>query len=80
MKCSAPANCLAGHLLAAELDVANGSSPCINSTISAANSFLSSIGYGGVGNYTLTAAQKATALSLETTLDDYTNDSSSGTC
>ena len=80
MKCNQPANCLAGHLLAAELDVAGGSAPCIQSTINDANAFLSGIGYNGVASYSLTGAQKNQALSLETALDDYTNDSSSATC
>jgi hypothetical protein len=80
MKCSQPANCLAGHLLAAELDVANGSAPCIASTISNANSFLISIGYNGVQTYSLTKAQAGQALGYEATLDNYTNDSTSGTC
>lgn len=80
MKCDQPANCLAGHLLAAELDVASGSAPCIDSTIVDANNFLSSIGYNGVETYSLTAAQASTALGFEATLDNYTNDSTSGTC
>jgi hypothetical protein len=80
MKCNAPANCLAGHLLAAELDVASGSATCIGPTIADANLFLSSIGYAGVGTYTLTSAQAGTALSYEATLDSYTNDSTSATC
>ena len=80
MKCSQPANCLAGHLLAAELDVANGSATCISTTIGDANTFLSTIGYSGVASYTLTSAQKTQALGYEVTLDDYTNDSTSGTC
>jgi hypothetical protein len=33
MKCSAAINCLAGHLLAAQLGVANGSSICITGVI-----------------------------------------------
>lgn len=80
MKCNAPANCLAGHLLAAELDVASGSATCISPVIANANTFLSSIGYAGVGSYTLTSTQASTALSLEVALDSYTNDSTSGTC
>jgi hypothetical protein len=80
MKCSQPANCLAGHLLAAELDVASGSATCIHATIVNANTFLSSIGYAGVGMYTLTSAQASQALSYESTLDKYTNDSTSSTC
>jgi hypothetical protein len=80
MKCNNPADCLAGHLLAAELDVASGSSPCISSSITAANAFLSGISYAGPGHYPLSAAQKASALSLAATLDGYTNDSTSFIC
>jgi hypothetical protein len=73
-------NCLAGHLLAAQLDVANGSSTCIAGTISDANAFLTSVGYAGPGSYTITASQRAQAISLEQTLDSYTNDSTSTSC
>jgi hypothetical protein len=80
MKCSDAVNCLAGHLLAAQLDVANGSSTCIAGTISDANAFLTSVGYAGPGSYTITSAQRAQAISLEQTLDSYTNDSTGTTC
>jgi hypothetical protein len=80
MNCSDAVNCLAGHLLAAQLDVANGSSTCIAGTITDANAFLTSVGYAGPASYTITDAQRATALSLEQTLDNYTNDSTSSTC
>ena len=80
MNCSDAINCLAGHLLAAQLDVANGSSTCIAGTISDANAFLTSVGYAGPGSYTITAGQRAQAISLEQTLDSYTNDSTSTSC
>lgn len=80
MKCNAPANCLAGHLLAAELDVASGSATCIQPVIADANSLLASIGYAGVGSYSLTSAQSTQALNDEALLDSYTNDSTSLTC
>jgi hypothetical protein len=80
MMCSDAVNCLAGHLLAAQLDVANGSSACIAGTISDANAFLTSVGYAGPGSYTITASQRAQAISLEQTLDSYTNDSTSTSC
>jgi hypothetical protein len=80
MKCSDAVNCLAGHLLAAQLDVANGSSTCIAGTISDANTFLTSVGYAGPASYSTTSAQRAQALSLAQTLDNYTNDSTSTTC
>src|SRR3989442_963831 len=52
MNCSnsSPQNavgCLAGQLLAAKLNVANGSNPCIPPSISQADAFLVSIGYAG---------------------------------
>ena len=72
------AGCLAGQLLAAELNVANGSNTCISATISQANAFLSSIGYSGpTGTYPLTSAQRATALSLADSLSAYNK---SGSC
>jgi hypothetical protein len=80
MKCSDAVNCLAGHLLAAQLDVANGSSTCIAGTISDANAFLTSVGYAGPASYTISSSQRAQAISLAQTLDNYTNDSTSTTC
>lgn len=80
MNCSDAVNCLAGHLLAAQLDVANGSSICIAGVIFQANRFLTNVGYAGPGSYTITAAQRAQALSLEQALDNYTNDSTSTSC
>jgi hypothetical protein len=70
--------CLAGQLLAAELNVANGADTCANGVIADANAFLISISYiGPTGNYSgITAAQRATAISLKTALDTYNN----GTC
>jgi len=67
--------CLAGHLLAATLNVANGADGCIGPTIATADAFLKSIGYSGpTGGYpTLTATQRSTAISLKTTLDQYNN-------
>jgi hypothetical protein len=80
MKCSDAVNCLAGHLLAAQLDVANGSSTCIAGVIAKANTFLTNVGYAGPGSYTISASQRAQALSLEQALDNYTNDSTSASC
>jgi hypothetical protein len=69
--------CLAGQLLAAELNVANGASHCANTVISDANAFLVSIGYTGPsGTYTLTSAQRATAVQLASELSAY----NAGTC
>jgi hypothetical protein len=80
MKCSNAVNCLAGHLLAAQLDVANGSSNCIAGTIADANAFLTSVGYAGPASYSISSSQRAQAISLAQALDKYTNDSNSPTC
>jgi hypothetical protein len=80
MNCADAVNCLAGHLLAAQLDVANGSSICISGVIFQANQFLIKVGYAGPGSYTITAGQRTTAINLGTQLDNYTNDSTSSTC
>ena len=65
--------CLAGHLLAAKLNVANGS-PSI-AAIAQADALLSSIPYVGPGgNYTgLSATVRAQAIALKTLLDAYNN-------
>src|SRR5262249_37899654 len=59
MKCSTPINCMAAHLLAAKLDIANGSNPApISATIAQADALLIAVNYAGVGNFsTPTAAQ-----------------------
>ena len=80
MKCSDAVNCLAGHLLAAQLDVANGSSICITGVIFQANELLTNVGYAGPGSYSVSASVRAQALSLEQALDKYTNDSTSTSC
>jgi hypothetical protein len=80
MKCSDAINCLAGHLLAAQLDVANGSSICITGVIFQANQLLTKVGYAGPASYTVSASVRAKALSLEQALDSYTNDSTSTSC
>src|SRR5262249_26340887 len=74
MKCSAPIDCLAGHELAAKLDLASGSNPVITPVIAQADALLIAVNYNGPGNYTPpTAAQKALALQLEVLIDAYTN-------
>jgi len=67
--------CLAGHLLAAKLNVANGANSCINATITAANTLLSSIPYTGPsGSYTgISLATRNAAISLKNALDAYNN-------
>ena len=66
--------CLAGHLLAAKLNIANGANPCINATIASADAFLVTKNYQGPGfSYTLTAAQRTQAINLKNALDKYNN-------
>ncbi|MBA2360040.1 MAG: hypothetical protein H0V79_03710 [Actinobacteria bacterium] len=68
--------CLAGHLLAAKLNVKNGASNCINAIIEQADAFLVSIGYAGPGKplaRPLTAEDRAYAESLKNALDRYNN-------
>jgi prealbumin domain-containing protein len=78
--------CLAGQLLAAELNLANFASPCIQPTVNKANSFLKSgtVTVGGTtatgvnyvgpsGTYNLNANQRAVALKLAAALDAYNN-------
>jgi hypothetical protein len=74
MKCSSPIDCLAGHLLAAKLDLASGSNPSILPVIAQADALLAAVNYAGPGDFTSpTAAQKALALQLEQLIDAYTN-------
>jgi hypothetical protein len=80
MKCTDAINCLAGHLLAAQLDVANGSSICISGVIFQANQLLTKVGYAGPATYTVSAKRRAAALNLAQELDNYTNDSTSTSC
>jgi Prealbumin-like fold domain len=64
--------CLAGQLLAAKLNVANGNSSCINATIAQADALLVSVGYvGPSGTYNLTSTQRDSALALKDALDRY---------
>jgi hypothetical protein len=67
--------CLAAQLLAAELNKANiAKTTCIDSTITAANNFLIAINYTGpTASYTLTSAQRATAVSLASSLNTFNN-------
>lgn len=80
MKCTQAINCLAGHLLAAQLDVANGSSICISGVIFQANRLLIKVGYAGPGTYTVGPKRRAAAINLAQELDNYTNDSTSTSC
>jgi hypothetical protein len=73
MKCSSPIDCLAGHLLAAKLDLASGSNPSILPVIAQADALLIAVNYNGPGQNTANAAQRALALQLEVLIDNYTN-------
>jgi hypothetical protein len=67
--------CLAGHLLATKLNLWNQSDPCINSVVTDADAFLTAHNYVGPnGTYgPLSAADRASAISLKTALDQYNN-------
>jgi Prealbumin-like fold domain len=95
MNCSGskPGNlvgCLAGQLLAAKLNLANASHPCITPTVNKADSFLSSglvmaggvtatgVNYTGPSvTYTLSASQRAVAETLKNALDKYNSNNKS---
>ena len=76
--------CLAGHLLATKLNLANGSLACpsILQAVADADAFLKGLSVNGVpginyigpsGSYTLSAAQRALAVSLKNKFDSYNN-------
>ena len=78
--------CLAGQLLAAELNLANFASPCIQPTVTKATTFLkggtvtvkgktaAGVNYvGPSGTYTLNATQRAIAVDLSNALNNYNN-------
>jgi len=78
--------CLAGQLLAAKFNIANGNSTCIQPTVDKADAFLSggTVTAGGVtatgiiytgptGTYSLDSAQRTLALTLADALDKYNN-------
>ena len=68
------AGCLAGHLLAAKLNVKNGSDNCINARIAEADALLVSINYvGPTGTYVLTPSQRTQILVVKDALDRYAN-------
>jgi hypothetical protein len=66
--------CLAGHLLASKLNVANGASTCINPTIADGDNFLITVKYSGPsGKYTLNPTQRSDAIGIKDKLDAYNN-------
>jgi hypothetical protein len=79
MKCSSPIDCLAGHELAAKLDLKSGSNPSIEPVDAEADALLIAVNYNGPGKFTLSEEQKVReeqlklALKLEEKIDAYTN-------
>jgi ELWxxDGT repeat protein len=70
------AGCLAGHLLAAKLNVKNGADNCINPVIAQADALLAAVGYAGPGAQLarpLTPAERTLAVRLKSALDKYDN-------
>ena len=69
--------CLAGHLLATKLNLANGTNPClaITTAVTNADAFLTNpVHYRGPAfTYTLTGTQRSTAIGIKNTLDSYNN-------
>ncbi|HET7530771.1 MAG TPA: hypothetical protein VFJ98_07405 [Mycobacteriales bacterium] len=67
--------CLAGHLLATELNLANGSSSSISPAVAQANQVLTNVGYAGPGAALGNpgAYDRGLAVSLKTQLDTYNN-------
>jgi hypothetical protein len=69
-------NCMAGMLLAAKLNLAQGGNTCIvtNGTIAAADALLIKYGYNGPGTYTLTPDDQTKAITLHDALSAYNID------
>ena len=71
-KAKSAVGCLAAQLLAAKLNIANGSDQCIAEVVTQADALLSKIGYSGSSaSYELTADQRAQAIALKNVLDTY---------
>jgi hypothetical protein len=75
-----PINCMAGMLLAAELNLAQGGNPCIQATLNTANALLVSIGYSGYKTYNVSPAVAAQAKTLHDTLSAYNVDAVIQSC
>jgi hypothetical protein len=68
--------CLAGHLLATKLNLANGSDgTCITAYVTQGDNFLTSVAYvGPTGNYSgIGAANRNSAIAIKNALDKYNN-------
>jgi hypothetical protein len=72
-------NCLAGQLLAAELNLGHGTNTCIMTVVNEANTLLSAVGYNGPRVYHDTKTQAALAKTLANKLSIYNSDNN-GTC
>jgi hypothetical protein len=67
-------NCMAGMLLAAELNLGQGGSTCINSVVAQANTLLVKYSYNGFlsrPGYTLSSSDQALAMTLHDELSAY---------
>jgi hypothetical protein len=70
-----PINCMAGMLLAAELNLQQGGSTCITSVIASANGYLTKYHYTGFKGYpNVTAADNAAMMKLHDQLSAYNID------
>ncbi|MDP9334422.1 MAG: Ig-like domain-containing protein [Actinomycetota bacterium] len=67
-------NCMAGMLLAAELNLAQGGTTCIQPVVDQANALLIKYGYAGFGTYNLSPADSALAQQLHDQLSAYNID------
>ena len=67
-------NCMAGMLLAAELNLAQGGSTCIQPVVDQANALLVKYSYSGFKPYTLSASDQTLAKSLHDLLSAYNID------
>ena len=65
---------MAGMLLAAELNLAQGGSTCIQSVVNDANALLVKYSYTGFATYTLTASDRTLAMTLHDELSAYNID------
>jgi hypothetical protein len=67
-------NCMAGMLLAAELNLQQGGSTCIQSVVDQANALLVTYSYNGFQPYTISASDQTLAMMLHDELSAYNID------
>ncbi|MFL5790984.1 MAG: hypothetical protein ACJ76A_05715 [Actinomycetota bacterium] len=66
--------CLAGHLLATKLNLANGADgTCVSTYVGQADAFLTAIGYTPTGKYALSGTQRNAVIALKSALDKFNN-------